>query len=132
MRRIAVAVMMMVACASAVACSSNADTASDNISKEAERFRVQRKIVGINGITDKVLFYVEGKCSLENGDSMAGFVDVICKHGPNDYRKHYIAMSDNVTIVSTQVKGIDVSEYRTKFIIRPQSIVPDIDIMTGE
>jgi hypothetical protein len=108
---------------------SQADTASNNISKEAEKFKVQRKIVGINGITDKVLFEFEGKCSLENGDSMAGFVDVICKHGPDDFRKHYFALSDNVTVLSTQLKSIDVSEYRTKIIIKPA--VPDLDLLTG-
>lgn len=113
-------------------CGSNADTASDNISKEAEKFKVQRKIVGINGITDKVLFEVEGKCSIESGETMGGVLDVICKHGPGDLRKHYIGLSDNVTFVSTQVKGISVSEYRTKVIIRPTSIVPDFDLVTGE
>lgn len=117
---------------SAVAGCSNADTASDNISKEAEKFKVQRKIIGINGITDKVLFEVEGRCSLEMGDSMRGVLDVICKHGDDDYRKHYLGMSDNVTFVSTQIKGLDVSEYRTKIILRPTSIVPDLDLLAGE
>lgn len=34
--------------------------------------------------------------------------------------------------VSTQLEGIDVSEYRTKFVFRPEAIVPDIDLVTGE
>jgi hypothetical protein len=114
------------------ACGSNADVVSDNISKEAEKFQVQRKIIGINGITDKVLFEVEGKCSLEYGESMDRTLDVICKHGPDDYRKHYVGMSDNVSFISTQVDGIDVSEYRTKIILKPENLVPDIDLVTGE
>lgn len=108
---------------------SQADTASNNISKEAEKFQVQRKIVGINGITDKVLFEVEGRCSVEKGESLGGVYDVICKHGDDDYRKHYLGLSDNVTFISTQLKGIDVSEYRTKIIIKPA--VPDLDLLTG-
>lgn len=113
-------------------CSSNADKVSDNLSTEAEQFKVQRKIVGINGITDKILFEVEGRCSLEMGDTMENTLDVICKHGPDDFRKHYIGMSDNVTFISTQVKGLDVSEYRTKIILKPENLVPDFDLVTGE
>jgi len=120
---------LLIATAGLAACGSQADTVSDNLSKEAEKFGVQRKIIGINGITDKILFEVEGRCSLEMGDSMDNTLDVICKHGPSDYRKHFIGMSDNVTFVSTQVKGIHVSEYRTKIVIKPS--VPDLDLMVG-
>lgn len=127
-----IAVLSLVATIGLVGCTSNADRVSDNVSKEAEKFKVQRKIVGINGITDKILFEVEGRCSLENGETMKNTLDVICKHGPDDYRKHYVGLSDNVTFVSVQVKGIDVSEYRTKIIIKPENIVPDLDLLTGE
>lgn len=112
----------------AVGCGSNADTVSDNISKEAEKFGVQRHIVGINGITDKILFEVEGRCSLE---FPLGRLEIVCKHGPKDYRKHYIGLSDNVSYVNVQTKGIHVSEYRTKIVIRPESLVPDLDLVTG-
>lgn len=110
-------------------CGSNADTVSKNISKEAEKFKVQRTIIGINGITDKVIFEVDGKCSIETPGNE---LDVICKHGPKDYRKHKIGLSDNVTFVNVQTEGIDVDEYRTKIIIRPTSIIPDLDLVTGE
>jgi poly-beta-hydroxyalkanoate depolymerase len=121
-----------VAAAALAGCGSNADTVSKNISKEAEKFNVQRRIVAINGITDKPLFMVEGKCSIE-GDNLGGLkaMQVICKHGPNDYRKHYITVPDNVATVTTQIGGVSVSEYRTKIIFRPTSIVPDLDLMVG-
>lgn len=131
MKRITAASAIIIA-ALIAGCGSNADTVSDNLSKDAEKFNVQRHIVGINGITDKILFEVEGRCSLENGETMKNTLDVICKHGPDDYRKHYVGLSDNVTFVSVQVKGIDVSEYRTKIIIKPENIVPDLDLLTGE
>jgi hypothetical protein len=129
MHRIISLVLVLVASLSFAACTSNADKASENLSKEAEKFNVQRKIVAINGITDKPILDVEGRCSIEN--ESIGLV-VICKHGPDDYRKHFVGLSDNVTFVSTQLKGIDVSEYRTKFILRPEALVPDIDLVTGD
>ena len=124
-----IATAALVAMGLAACGGSNADTVSTNISKEAEKFNIQRHIVGLNGITDKVLFEVEGKCSIE---MPGGRLEVTCKHGPDDYRKHYIGLSDNVTFVNVQTKGVDVNEYRTKIIIRPESIVPDFDLVTGE
>jgi len=115
-----------------VGCESDADKVSENVSKAAEQFEVQRRIIGINGITDKVLFEVEGKCSLERGESLKDTLDIICKHGPNDYKKHYVGLSDNVTFVATQVEGVDADEYRTRIILKPENIVPNFDLVTGE
>lgn len=110
-------------------CVSDADRASENLSKSAEQFEVQRRIVGINGITDKPAFIVEGRCSLETGDSMlAGSLEVTCKHGPDDVRKHYVGLSDNTFFVMAQTEGKDVSEYNTRIIIKPESIVPNFDL----
>lgn len=131
MKRLALGLAVAAAAVGLAACS-DADVASDNLSKEAEQFRVVRRIVGINGITDKVLFEVTGRCSLEMGDSMAGVLDVICKEPDGTYVKHYVGMSDNVTFVSTQLEGVDVSTVHTKFIFKPESIVPDVDLVTGE
>jgi hypothetical protein len=110
-------------------CESDADKASANLSKAAEQFEVQRRIVGINGITDKLIFDVEGRCSIEKED--LGLV-VICKHGPDDFRKHFVGLSDNVTYVATQADGIDVSVYRTRIIIKPENVIPNLDLVTGE
>ncbi len=132
MKRITAA-LAVVAAVLITGCGSNSDTVSKNLGKEAEKFNVQRQIVGINGITDKILFEVEGRCSIE-GDGLGALAAlvVVCKHGPDDYRKHFIGLSDNVTFISTQAKGLDVSEYRTKIILRPESILPDFDLVTGD
>jgi hypothetical protein len=123
-----IAIVAVIAAATLAGCKSDADKASENLSKGAEQFEVQRKIVGINGITDKVLFEVEGRCSIERD----GDLIVICKHGPKDYRKHYVGLSDNVTYISTQLQGVDVSVYRTRIILKPENIVPNFDLVTGE
>lgn len=112
------------------ACTSEADKANANLSKEAERFRVERRIVAINGITDSVLFTVQGYCSYEvPGD---GTFEAICKVGPNKVERTTLYLSDNVTFVSTQLAPAEVSFYRPKVIFRPQSIVPDFDMATGD
>ena len=109
-------------------CSSDADKTSKNLSKAAEQFEVQRRIVGINAITDKVLFDVEGRCSIEMPDRR---VEVTCKHGPKDFRKHYVGLSDNMTYIAVQLEGVDANAYRTRIILKPENIVPDFDLVTG-
>ena len=109
-------------------CSSDAKTASDNLSKAADQFEVQRRIVGINTRTDKYLFFVEGRCSIER----SGDLVVTCKQGPNDYRKHYIGAATDVAWVATQLDGIDVSVYHTRIVIKPEGIIPDIDLQGGK
>lgn len=110
------------------ACASAADTASENLSKAAENFEVPRRIIGINGITDKVLFSVEGFCSYEITD---GAYDVICKQPDGKIERTTMAKSDNVTIVVTQTGGTEVSLFESRVIFRPERIVPDFDLSTS-
>ena len=112
-------------------CASNADKVSKNLGKECEKFECQRKIVAVNGITNDVLLEAEGRCSVEDGPLLRS-LEITCKHGPNDYRKHFVGLSDNTTYTVTQLAGLDVSEYRTKFIFRPEGIIPDFDLVTGD
>lgn len=129
MSRLKVALALTVATVALAGCTSDADKASKNLSKAAEQFEVQRRIVGINGITDKILFDVEGRCSIENDGRT---LYVVCKHGAGDLRKHFVGLSDNVTYVATQLEGVDASVYRTRIIIKPENIIPNLDLVTGE
>lgn len=111
-------------------CTSDADKASENISTAAEAFEVQRTIVGINGITGATTFFAEGRCSFEFPSSRR--TDVTCKYGPDEYRRHTFFMGDQDSVVITQEESIDVSEYYTRIVIKPQNIIPEFDIMVGE
>jgi hypothetical protein len=106
---------------------SDADVASANLSKEADMFRINRRIVFYNGITDAYILVIEGFCSLGNADA-AGELSVTCKTGDNSYKKHYLGLSDNVTYFSEQIDGQGVSPDHYKVIFKPDAIIPDIDI----
>lgn len=110
-------------------CSTDASKVSRNVSTAADNFEVQRLIIGVNAITDKVEFSVEGRCSIEPSPDQ---LVVTCKQGENDYRKHYLGLADNVFYVSTQLEGIDASVYRTRIILKPENIVPNFDLSTGK
>lgn len=110
------------------ACGQNdAQTVSQNIATAADNFEIDRRIVFYNGITSDYILSIEGKCSFtpnENGRK----VDVMCKTGPNEYKKHSLGLSDNVTYFSEQLNSANVSVYHYRVIFKPQSIIPDVDV----
>lgn len=106
-------------------CSTDADIASENISKASEQFEVTRRIVAINGITDKYLFVVEGLCSLEYPD---GRTEIICKLEDGSLVKHVVRHSDNVTLLMEQTTGTQVSTEQYRVIFAPDSLVPNVDV----
>ena len=108
-------------------CTSDADMASTNLSKDADMFRVNRRIVFYNGISGEYILSIEGFCSLGNYDS-AGELSVTCKVGNDDYKKHFLGLSDNVTYFAEQIESKDVSVNRYKVIFKPQQIIPDIEL----
>jgi hypothetical protein len=130
MKKIIIPIVAMATLAFGVACTdSKADVASKNLSKAAEQFEIQRRIVFFNGITDKYLLTVEGRCSVETGESaLGGSLEVTCKIGPNQYKKHFLGLSDNVSFFVEQTETADVSEYHYRVIFRPEVIVPNIEI----
>lgn len=110
-------------------CSSKADVASSNISKAAEQFQVFRRIIFVNGITDKYLFVVQGFCSVETSNAhVAGSVEVTCKQGTGknaQYFRDNLGLSDNVTYMIQQLDTIHVSDTHYRVLFRPETIVPD-------
>lgn len=105
-------------------CDSDADVASQNISKAADQFEINRRIVFVNGITDKYLMVIEGKCSIKDENKQ---LEVTCKLGDNAYKKHFLGLSDNVTYFAEQLEGVNVSRWHYRVIFRPESLIPDID-----
>lgn len=107
-------------------CMTEATTASNNLSREADSFNITRRIVFFNGITDTYLLSIEGKCSIEpdTGDNQ---LEVTCKH-QDGYKKHFLGLSDNVTYFVEQMDSVSVSEDHYLVVFRPQTIVPNLEI----
>ena len=109
-------------------CSSDATIASQNLSKAADMFEINRRIVFLNGITDTYLLSIEGKCSIEDQRTQ---LEVTCKTGKGAFKKHFLGLSDNVTYFAEQLDDASVSTYHYKVIFKPQSIIPDVDLETS-
>jgi hypothetical protein len=129
-KSIAAAAVALAAAVSLTACGgSDAKTVSENISKEADQFNVQRKITVLNTRTDKFMFYAEGRCSVDRDN---GWLVAICRHAPNEYRKHLIGPATDAFPMVEQLAPIDVSRYHTLIVMRPEGIIPDIQLRGGQ
>jgi hypothetical protein len=106
------------------ACQDDAQVASYNISKAADNFEIDRRIVFYNGITDTYMLTIEGRCSIEDQTTQ---LEVTCKIGRDAFKKHFLGLSDNVTYFAEQLEIADVSVYHHRVTFKPQQILSDID-----
>lgn len=125
MKRLVLA-LTAVATLGLTACSSDANVASRNLSKAADNFEINRRIVFFNGITDTYLLSIEGLCSFEVESSQK--VAVTCKVAPGQFKKHTLGLSDNVSFISEQLEPLPAgtSHYVVNF--KPSAILPDVRI----
>lgn len=129
MKKIFGCVAVVAAALSLGACSA-ADTASRNISYDSDNFKVMRRVVFVNGITDKYFLSIEGLCSITK-DKEDQQLEVTCKTGEGEFKKHYLGISDNVTYFVEQMEGSSVDTFHYKVVFRPETILPDIDMQTS-
>ncbi|QBJ01152.1 hypothetical protein PBI_ARISSANAE_67 [Mycobacterium phage Arissanae] len=127
MKKIIAAVALAGAAALGITgCTSDANVASENLSKQADNFEIPRRIVFFNGITDKYLLEIQGRCSIAP-DTASQKLDVTCKVS-NGFKKHFLGLSDNVSYFVEQVDGANVSTDFYEVNFKPQAILPDIEL----
>ena len=126
-KTIAATLLAVTAIMGLTGCDTDADVASKNISQDSGNFKVNRRIVFFNGITDKYLMTIEGKCSIKK-DGNDKQLEVTCKVGDDQYKKHFLGLSDNVTYFVEQVDAANVSPNHYKVTYKPETIVPDIEM----
>ena len=75
--------------------------ASENLSAAADSFEIQRRVVFYDSIQGKYLLSIEGLCPVE---STTTELEVTCKVGVTEYKKHFWVYRDNVTWFCRTVK----------------------------
>ena len=122
-------VAMLLAAVSLAACANDSETVSHNLSQDADNFKVHRRVVFFNGITDKYLLSIEGYCSITDEDNQ---LEVTCKTGEGTYKKHFLGLSDNVSYFVEQLEPIESDPYHYKVVFKPETIVPDVEPRTSD
>lgn len=120
-------VLVLGASVAGLAACTDAEIASQNLSKAADMFEIQRRIVFYNGITDSYMLTIEGACSIDK-DNQDNQLEVTCKTGQEEYKKHFLGISDNVTYFVEQLRDQNVSPDHYRVVFKPAAIIPDIEV----
>lgn len=96
------------------------DRVSYNVSKEADEFNICRKITVINSRTDTIIYELEGVFALSN--NVNNELEIICQTGENEYKKHFIYLTDTILYVVEDMQGADISPYHYEVTFYPQMI----------
>ncbi|MGD8305176.1 MAG: hypothetical protein PVF17_00850 [Ignavibacteria bacterium] len=126
MKKILILMVLLFIICVGVGCSTDSSVASRNLSQAADMFEINRRVVFYNGITGEYILCVEGRCSIEV-DKYDNQLELTCKTGKNEYKKHYLGLSDNVTYFAEQLDSKDVNVYHYRVIFKPKAILPKVD-----
>ena len=121
-------ILIALLCVNLTSCSQ-ADKVSYNVSREADSFGVCRKITVINSRTDTIIYELEGIFSINN--SVNNELEIICRTGESEYKKHFIYLTDTVLYVVEDMQGADVSPYHYKITFYPK-MIGGVDIEIGD
>jgi hypothetical protein len=107
------------------ACDKPADVAARNLAQAADNFEINRRITFMNGMTNQSMLVIEGLCALGNNDT-SGRMSVICRIGPNQYKRHHLGLGPTVSFISEQIDAAPANTYQYRVTFNPSVIVPDI------
>lgn len=108
-------------------CGTDAQVASENLAKASDQFELNRRVVFYNGITGEYMLTIEGRLSIL-ADGSDNQLEVTCKTAQNEYKKHTLGLSDNVTYFCEQLDAAKVDVYHYRVIFKPATVVPDVDV----
>lgn len=121
MKKIIAVLLVVVMTISFVGCSQ-ADRVSHNISKEADRFNVTRRLAVINARSDKPIFEIIGNFSLANNG--ANELEVTVEVEKGKYKKHFIYLNQWTIYTVEDVSGAYVDNYHYEVNYLPEMIIP--------
>ena len=105
-------------------CSDDATVARRNMTKAADNFELMRRIVFYNVRLGQNVVTVEGRCSIEYGNSRTEY---ICKVGDGKYIRNFLSDSNDIVAIVEQMDSVPVNVYHFRRTFKPQTIIPDID-----
>ena len=107
---------------------TEAERVSQNISKQADNFNVQRRLTVINCRTDEVMLSMIGTFSVQHS---GGDLDIIVELPDGTYQKHFVGLNEWTTYVVEDISNTSVSKYAYEIEFMPE-IIPGIKIVNNE
>lgn len=114
--------LLMGLVAVALAGCTKADRVSHNVSEEADNFKVFRRVVVVNTVSDKILFELDGYFSLYV-DAEEDQLEVTVNTGRGEYKKHFIGLGKMVAYTVEDLSGAEVDPYHYELHYLPEGNV---------
>lgn len=121
MKKILCLVLVVLMTTSLVACSQ-ASRVSHNISKDANRFNVTRRLAVINARTDKPVFEIIGNFSISNNTNNE--LEIVCEVEKGKYKKHFVYLNEWTIYTVEDISGAYVDNYHYEVNYLPEMIIP--------
>lgn len=67
----------------------------------------------------------------EDFEGGAAQLEVICATGEGETKRHLLGLSDNVSYVVEQTEANATDGYHYRFILRPETVIPNVDVETS-
>ena len=105
---------------------TDAEVVNENLSKDAENFKIFRHIVFLNNITGEYLLEITGYCNI-NADIEDNQLETICKDNHGGYVKNFLGINGTTTYFVEQLNPAYVSDKHYKIIFKPSTLIPTFE-----
>lgn len=122
--------VLIVTCVVLFSGCSQADTVKENIQKDADKFKVYRKITFVNLYANEPLYSAEGYFSIQttysNDYQGQQEIGLVFKVGKDEYKMDYFSIDNNVAYVIEQAENTTTNPYHWKIVW--YVAIPDIEL----
>ena len=122
-----IGIFLMIICLIFIVGCTDATVADNNLTKDADNFKVYRHIVFINNITGEYLLEITGYCNV-TADTEDKQLETICKNDNGGYIKNFLGVNETTTYFVEQIDAKYVSDKHYKLIIKPSTLIPTIEV----
>lgn len=122
-----IGIFLMIICLIFIVGCTDANVIDNNLTKDADNFKIYRHIVFINNITGEYLLEITGYCNV-TADTEDKQLETICKNDNGGYIKNFLGVNETTTYFVEQVDVKYVSDKHYKLIIKPSTLIPTIEV----
>ncbi len=106
---------------------TDAYVVDENLTNDADNFKVYRHIVFVNNITGEYLLEITGYCNI-TADTEDAQLETICKDNNGGYIKNFLGVNDTTTYFVEQIDSRMVNDKHYVLIIKPSTLIPFVEV----
>jgi len=114
-------IAMLIAMAFILSSCRQADTVRHNLKREADDFKIRRRITVLNTRTDTPMMQITGLLSIDVDSD--GDLNITIEKEPGEFVLNYAHLSQDTTYIVEQIETKEVSKYQYEIIFYPQHLV---------